>query len=123
MSTDRELLELAAKAFWGEEIDDVVSVEWSDEDSSILYTHADNQDHNGIDRAYRWNPLEEDADALQLAVKLRLIVGTSKDDYAIVRRTGGDYPDEFCDAKAAGPYAATRRAIVKAAAAIGRETS
>lgn len=45
----------------------------------------------------RWNPLTDDGDALRLAVKLNLDIR---------------YKDS---------YAATRRAIVRAAAAIGKE--
>lgn len=73
--TDKELLERAAKAFWSRELaDDEVSIRYSEDDEGILYLHADNQDHNGRDREFRWNPLLEDADALQLAVKLHISI-------------------------------------------------
>lgn len=72
--TDRELLELAAKAYFGNEIDDVVSVDWCDSDECIEFAHADNQDHNGNDVLVLWNPLTDDGDALRLAVKLRMLV-------------------------------------------------
>lgn len=115
--TDRELLELAAKAYWGAEIDDVVSIEWSDPDNAVLYTHADNQDHNGLDRTYLWNPIAEDADALQLAVKLRLQIDLA--DYgAAARVTAGRWYGYEAHIHG-GIEAATRRAIVRAAAAIG----
>lgn len=115
---DRELLELAAKAFWGEEIDDVVSVEWSEQDDSILYTHADNQDHNGQDQTYRWNPLAENADALQLAVKLRMKIDLSDYGAAVRIGTGSWYGyAEYIDGSI---EAAARRAIVRAAAEIGK---
>ena len=54
-----------------------------------------------------WNPLTDDGDALRLAVKLRLMGG---EDSCLVMAMyeSGD------------PYAATRRAIVRAAAEIGR---
>jgi hypothetical protein len=63
-----------------------------------------------------WNPLTDDGDALRLAVKLKMTV---------------DITDEASGAGAIGlkwcsepykddPYAATRRAIVRAAAEIGR---
>lgn len=70
--TKKELLMTAAKAYWGDEIDDVCSIEWSEQDDAVLYTHGDNQDHNGRDRTYRWDPLEEDFDTLPLAAKLRI---------------------------------------------------
>lgn len=114
MSTDRELLELAAKAYWGDEIDDIVSVEWGEQDNAILFTHADNQDHNGIDRTFCWNPLADDGDALRLAVKLRLDIrcrtSSARGADAFTWIEGGDDTD---------PCAATRRAIVRAAAIIG----
>jgi predicted molibdopterin-dependent oxidoreductase YjgC len=114
MKDDRELLEAAAKAFWGDEIDDVVSVEWGEQDESILYTHGENQDHNGRDRTYRWNPLEENHDAFELAVKLRIVLRQfhSNAMAGAVR--------ENCNADdQADRMRATRRAIVRAAAALG----
>ena len=68
--TDKELLELAAKACWGSEIDDVCSIRWLEVDQCIGYTHADNQDHNGQDVELAWNPLLDDGDALRLLVLL-----------------------------------------------------
>jgi len=74
-----------------------------------------------------WRPPEDDGDALRLAVKLNLIVGTY-DTYASVCHTmilGGesDTPDEevvWFHSTGGDPYAATRRAIFRAAIAIGR---
>jgi hypothetical protein len=90
--TDRELLELAAKA---------AGVKFDCFDSVFF-------DENGK----TWNPLTDDGDALRLAVKLELIdqVGVSQAlDYWLSRvQVGFD------------PYAATRRAIVRAVAEIGR---
>lgn len=73
---DRELLELAAKANWSSELDDV-SLRWCDKEDCILYIHADNQDHNGVDREFRWSPLDDDGDALRLAATLNLSIITS----------------------------------------------
>ncbi len=86
--TDKELLELAAKAA-------------------------------GIDLAwhtYEWNPLTDDGDALRLAVKLNLNVYCSTKN--IVKTA---YPNQVFaeELKQPDPYAATRLAIVRAAAAIG----
>lgn len=116
--TDRELLELAAKAYWGDEIDDVVSIEWSESESAVLYTHADNQDHNGQDRTYRWNPLSEDADALQLAVKLHMKFDLS--NYGAAARVGAGSWYGYEAHIHGGIESAARRAIVRAAAEIGR---
>lgn len=93
--SDRELLELAAKAAG-------LKATWSQslEDDPLVY---------GIE----WNPLADDGDALRLAVKLELDVMC-----ASVRSVD----DNICITIEAGtdPYAASRRAIVRAAAEIGR---
>jgi hypothetical protein len=66
-----------------------------------------------------WNPLKDDGDALRLAVKLRLDVAVSERNKQTV----------VCSLKTSGislelhnddPYAATRRAIVRSAAEIGK---
>jgi hypothetical protein len=56
-----------------------------------------------------WNPLTDDGDALRLAVKMGI-------DIAKAQIT-------FWDKDSTDPYAATRRAIVIAAAEIGKERS
>ncbi len=103
MSTDRELLELAAKAAgwkWYPKgtMDDLVGG-WLD--PSTGYMHWEDI----------WNPLTDDGDALRLAVKLKLsvLVGVAQDGEGRITVD-----------KRANPYAATRRAIVRAAAEIGR---
>lgn len=131
--TDRELLELAARAFWGDEIDDTCSIRWSENDNAIIYMHGDNQDHNGRDVELCWNPLEWDHDALPLAVKLRLQVQINERSIVIYfnqSETGEtkpelyEYPPMHQDADynltPVDHEAATRRAIVRAAAEIGK---
>ena len=118
MSADRELLEMAAKAFWGDEIDDVCSVRWLDKDECIGYMHGDNQDHNGCDIELCWNPLTDDGDALRLAVKLNILT----------YQTGGDrsYASTPMNWSCTVPHydndalTSTRRAIVLAAAEVGK---
>jgi hypothetical protein len=59
-----------------------------------------------------WNPLTDDGDALRLAVKLRITIDFYRDEvyaYPVNEQYGSD------------PCAATRRAIVRAAAEIGEE--
>lgn len=102
--TERELLELAAKA--------AGKTNWQ----------SGNQNHSeGIPY---WNPLTDDADALRLACDLGLRV------YPIARTSSGaacsavgsvtsERLSEVADA-ALDTRAATRRAIVRAAAEIGR---
>ena len=125
-ASDRELLEMAAKAFWDSEIDDVCSIRWLDADQAIGYTHGDNQDHNGRDVELCWNPLTDDGDALRLAVALNLDIlqDPVKLKTNMVEVVANEYGDEermlwASEHRAPYPYAATRRAIVRAAAAIG----
>jgi hypothetical protein len=92
--TDRELLELAAKA---------------------LYAKTGNGDNAG----YRsWNPIEHDRDALRLAVALHICITIWSDGTpsASIPSTGR----EFAVQGVTCPYEAARRAIVRAAAEIGR---
>ena len=105
MSIDRELLELAAKAA-GYKLEKFISAVFP---YPTVYTV------NG----QRWNPLTDDGDALRLAVKLGIVIDTT--DGVNVQYIVGSvaYPItayEFDDI-----YAATRRAIVRAAAEIGRQ--
>jgi len=93
--TDRELLEMAAKAIG----------------LTLRYNYLGGRDAN-----QPWDPLDDDGDALRLAVKLDIsllgdfpqnIVVVAFDARRIIEKYDGD------------KYAATRRAIVRAAAAIG----
>ncbi len=96
--TDRELLEFAAKAsgqYHGE---------WSDRAGAFRIRYA------GEWR--EWNPLTDDGDALRLAVRInRLDLLSVLDDYGDADLFNND------------PCAATRRAIVRAAAEIGKAMS
>lgn len=98
--TDRELLELAAKAAG-------IDVRWYDSNCLRVSDKC-----NGF--AGKWNPLTDDGDALRLAVKVNLRVGLGE-------ATGrSDNPTVCALASGPDPYAATRRAIVCAAADIGK---
>lgn len=55
-----------------------------------------------------WNPTQDDGDALRLAVKLGIDISQAQID--------------FFDKESKDPYAATRRAITRAAAEIGKAT-
>lgn len=68
---------------------------------------------------HRWNPLEDDGDALRLAVKLRLVLDIERDRSCT---SVGDHSGRFGVQPwgAKGPEAATRLAIVRAAAQVGR---
>lgn len=127
--TDKELLELAAKAagiegwqskhgYWnmkdvnGESV--VCCYAWpkfdADTGKELNPTFAD------AVAQLNWNPLEDDGDALRLAVKLRMDVVHFTD---IVRANVSDC-DDCHEQNEENPYAATRRAIVRAAAEIGK---
>lgn len=104
--TDQELLELAARAI------KLPECGWMG--PSFTYV----KDNTFTD----WNPLADDGDALRLAVKLGLLVYIMQDaGFTSIRlpveHIGGKY--DVVEMHGAGPYAATRRAIVCAAAKIG----
>jgi hypothetical protein len=104
----RELLEMAAKAA-GYEIE--TSMVGGEEK---LYLKGD---------LLQWAPLTDDGDALRLAVKLRLDIELSiGEDIMAVDHWDAVNERYVTDMEATGedPYAATRRAIVCAAAAIGK---
>lgn len=64
----------------------------------------------------KWNPLDDDGDALRLAVKLLFEIDMGRGCIVIRHATGIKILEAFNN----DPYAATRRAIVRAAAEIGR---
>ena len=72
--------------------------------------------------SFGWNPLTDDGDALRLAVDLRLQISHFDrwaDNAAVVQ--AADLDAAVCEEEVFNdPYAATRRAIVKAAAESGR---
>ena len=96
MISDREMLELAAKA---PGVTDLIDGLW--ERSRAMF-----------------NPLHDDGDALRLAVNLKIDV-QHYDDYVVGWFDGG-YIGTGKFFYEGNPYAATRRAIVRAAAEIGR---
>ena len=111
--TDRELLELVAKAAG-------VTGEWA-------RTHQPYGDAwvEGIDcgAPVYWNPLTEDGDALRLAVKLGMELYHGYNDgpavFAAVPKRNS-MPAFVVEMHDCDPHAATRRAITRAAAEIGK---
>jgi len=99
--TDRELLELAAKAIGLEEAK--MRIEFN-----------------------QWNPLQDDGDALRLAVKLELNLRINKFPHVVyVEIYNGRAPsvmEPLSDVRqpTPDPQVATRRAITRAAAEIGK---
>lgn len=112
MSTDRELLELAAKAAG-------LDVKFEEDDLNNWYPLG--RDEDG-DVEKWWNPLECDGDALRLAVDLGLLIrtaGSIGSGWAGV--VVGDGSCRLSEVKMTGDtYRDTRLAIVLAAAEIGK---
>jgi len=121
--TDRELLEMAAKA---------AGITC---DGKGPFTSVDRYDlYNGLHTVdLPWNPLTDDGDALRLAVKLRidLSLWLYKNSAEAKTHIGAgrgisltsDNPrpiNSHREGNGNDPYAATRRAIVRAAAEIGK---
>ena len=115
---DRELLELAARAAG-------YAIEWREWIASSVaeFGAIKHTKHKGfwLDNK-RWNPLTDDGDALRLAVKLRLECVYAPTDIGPVSCQywiGGEGFKSAVEEINGDPFAATRRAIVRAAAAIG----
>ena len=105
--SDRELLELAAKAtgfcFHGHRV-------------GLDYSNAYVSTTGNTDDWFVWSPLTDDGDALRLAVKLGIGVYWAA-SYVHATQPSGVFFYESRETD--DPYAATRRAIVRAAAAMG----
>lgn len=125
--TDRELLELAARAAgyalkWGD-----VYVVGDDEVDCTDLSYVVSGQPDEAD--WHWAPLDDDGDALRLAVKLRLSIDhnhpADQQPWVAADRQGceGCYSPVSCvedDFEESQRPEATRRAIVRAAAQIGR---
>ena len=99
--TDRELLKLAAKAV-GLKYSDL---QWSEYESDLV----------------PWDPINDDGDALRLAVMCKLTITYVANETwpDVIAITGHQITEQV----GTDPFAATRRAIVRAAAEIGRSAS
>lgn len=108
--TDRELLELAAKAA-GKLFNPTVR---NRHGLLVVKDGADCQSEQEL-----WNPLTCDGDALRLAVKLGIDI-----EFFTARIRAGEYPFdgviELFSGNDYDEYASTRRAIVRAAAEVGK---
>ena len=106
---DQELLEFAAKA--AEYIEEFCPDGWTD---------------NGPWRWHeemRWNPLTDDGDALRLAVKLGMAVSICAGvlSFTVILGVYDSESNPIKEPHYNDPHAATRRAIVRAAAQIGKD--
>jgi len=116
---DKTLLTLAAKAA-GIEYDPARSEPHPVSDAWWGLWLVYHREPTQFDRRY-WNPLRDDGDALRLAVKLGIEIGFGASGRKVW--VGQPYRDVQAQEDAAGTYSiqeATRRAIVRAAAEIGR---
>ncbi len=117
---DRELLKLAAKAAgytlkWGE----VFIVGGDEVDcTDIAYVVSGQPD----EADWHWDPLTDDGDALRLAVKLDMQIWHNAGGTVSAMPPKGviGFWDRLQDDLEPDPYAATRRAIVRAAAEVGK---
>ena len=100
IDNDNLLLEKAAKAAG-------LDIQWQDDKPHI----GDWMSRNW------WNPLTDDGDALRLAVKLKMVI-EFYETYVYVYYAMSD--KTFKEFYQGEPYAASRRAIVRAAAEIGK---
>lgn len=110
--SDRELLELAAKAA-GYEVR-----RGGGHLSGMLFIPVANP--NGLVTGREWNPITDDGDALRLAVRLNLSADFFDDFIRVGFVPNDNEADQVAEPTEPDPHAATRRAIVRAAAEIGR---
>lgn len=104
---DRELLELAAKAAG-------INGRWLELDAEFKLDSPSISDGT---KRYLWRPLQDDGDALRLAVKIELQLRLRHSENEV---SAYGSPEGRVDEGVRGDAnAATRRAIVRAAAAIG----
>lgn len=115
---DRELLELAARALGAVRVEDIEGEQWLNlhfEDGSVMHG---------------WNPLVHSDDAFELAVRCQISFGLAASDgkprvayYVETDLRVIDLKDDFSDfIIPVDQLAATRRAVVRAAAEIGKAT-
>jgi hypothetical protein len=104
--TDRELLELAAKAAG-------IAIEKTRRGIVLCQSINAEKRMGSI-----WNPLADDGDALRLAVKLTLEIDVCMTGIAV--RTPIGHKVLIDSKQEPDAYAATRRAITRAAAEIGK---
>lgn len=110
MLSDTELLKLAAKAAG-------VPIHRFDRDGNVVPEPG-----NGHCRSVTWNPLVNDGDAFRLAARLSMQVSVDRIRYFETHAMPAYGTEDTCAFHHGGDfYAATRRAIVIAAAKLGEK--
>lgn len=107
--TDRELLELAAKVYGGS--------------LTLCRSGVWVESYNDGGNARPWNPLTDDGDALRLAVTLGLDINpypATQEVAAVKWSANSEVKHKIFEKWNDDPQKATRRVIVRAAAAIGK---
>lgn len=108
--TDRELLEAAARAAG-------ITAPWSEKANAYRWSEGSEW--------VEWNPLNNPADALKLVIDLALLVAVfphekfTKNHVEVCVTSDNRLSIDISEVTTGDPYAATRRAIVRAAAEIG----
>lgn len=113
--TDRELLELAAKAAGHKILEHHQLAR-----DALIGREAASLWIDGVSTG--WNPLKDDGHALRLAVSLGVCIGPNFDNDRAVADAGEFSQHHAFEMFGEDKFAATRRAIVRAAAEIGRAT-
>lgn len=106
--TDKELLELAAKAAG-------VRITWFRDDSTPYLASKDEKP-----TSYIWNPLTDDGDALRLAVKLKIDIHQRVAEPRVAAVAAMHSPKIESVPDESQRLSATRAVIVRAAAEIGK---
>jgi hypothetical protein len=106
--TDRELLELAAKAAG-------IRLEWDGHPDQWVPMYYSGKTYHS------WNPLEDDGEAFRLAVKMKMWISIAGSSCAVERPANVIELTSGSEQKHGDPYLYARRAIVRAAAEIGKQ--
>jgi hypothetical protein len=126
--TDKELLELAAKAVGYEFVTYHQPVQGMNANLDTTWSEAwvEVKKPDAPLGNCRWNPINDDGDALRLAVHLKLKVSPGNGYYEnmvssyVNSSLLGTYPSGCTEKYGEDPCTATRRVIVRAAAEIGK---
>ena len=106
--TEKEDYEFAAKA---------AGIEIECNDNGVFGYYSLFRGH--LPQWEEWNPKDDDGDSFRLMVKLGLLVHGDASPCSVYCQVG-ECPDAFLEKSKPDPYAATRRAIFRAAVEIGK---